>query len=110
MRAGAHFDVEFEAVGDAATVRKRTEHEADVLAFANANLKPNSELCVACIGDGVDYGNLIIEVDEKGNCTVRSHEHQGFIVTCIPQARALDALEYWLSSQGRMPSLEWLDQ
>jgi hypothetical protein len=110
MRAGAHFEVELEVVGDASAIKKRIEHEADVLAFANANLKPNSELFVACIGDGVDYGNLIIEVDEKGNSTVRSHEHRGFIVTCIPQARALDALEYWLPSQDRMPSLEWLDQ
>jgi len=111
MRSGIHFDIEFE-VGDiaAARVRQRVESEAEAMAFARTHLVPNSELLVACIGGGVDYGNLIIEVGANGDSNVYAHEHRGFLAKRVSRERALSALEYWLPSQDRMPDLQWVEE
>lgn len=111
MRPGTYFDIEFELVGSTTgEAAMRTGDEAEVLKFARENLQPNSALIVACLGDGVDYGNLIIEVDAQGDTEVRALEHRGFRVKQISMDQALSVLEYWLPSQGRSPSVQWLEE
>ena len=111
MRSGAHFEIELEAVDNTAAGKTiRLGNEADVLAFANENLQPKVTLLFACIGGGVDFGNLIIEVDPQGNCNLRVLEHRGFFVERVSIEQALGALGYWLTSQGRTPNLQWQDE
>lgn len=111
MRPGTYFDIEFELAGSA-TVKTamRSGDEAEVFEFAKKNLLPNSALLVACLGDGVDYGNLIIEVDAQGTTQVRALEHRGFIVKDVSLEQALSVLEYWLPSQDRSTSVQWLEE
>ena len=40
---------------------------------------------------------------------VHTHEHRGFVVKNVSIEKALNALVYWLPSQGRDPNLQWLD-
>ncbi len=81
MRSGAHFEIELEVANSTAAGKVvRANNEAEVLAFANENLQPSTGLIVACLRDGVDFGNLIIEVDAKRNCNLRVLEHRGFFV------------------------------
>ena len=111
MRPGTYFDIEFELTGSATAVTAmRAGDEAEVFKFANENLQPNSVLLVACLGDGVDYGNLIIEVGAQGGAQVRALEHRGFMVKHVSVERALNVLEYWLPSQDRSPSVQWLEE
>jgi hypothetical protein len=111
MRSRAHFKIEFEtAVSAAAETVYCTGREADVLAFANANLQPNVGFLVACLADGVDFGNLIIEVDDQGRCNLRALEHRGFFVRDVSLEQAISALAYWLPSQDRAPNLKWQDE
>lgn len=110
MRPATYFAIEFEAVSPPARMKARMENQLEVLAFAKANLRAGSELFVACLGNGVDYGNLIIAVDEQGAAEVRAHEHRGFIVQGVTLDDAISALKYWLPRQERSPLLGWLDE
>ena len=111
MRSGKHFEIELEVENGAAAGKVvHAGSEAEVLAFASENLRPDVGLFVACIAGDVDFGNLIIEVDAQGNCNLRALEHRGFFVTGISMKQALYALEYWLPSQGRTPNFLWQDE
>jgi hypothetical protein len=111
MRPGTYFDIEFELAGSGAVeTTMRAGDEAEVFRFARENLQPNSSLLVACLGDGVDYGNLIIEVDAQGETEVRALEHRGFLVKQVSLEQALGILEYWLPSQDRSPGVQWLEE
>lgn len=111
MRYGTHFEIEFEVAGRTVPRKvMRADSEAEVLSYAKGNLTRNSSLFVACLGDGVDYGNLIIEVDMHGSSDVRAHEHRGFFVKGISVEQALGVLQYWLPSQDRVPDLPWLEE
>ena len=108
MRSGTYFEIQIEAEDGLSKVHVNSE--AEVRAFAHENLRPKVELLVACLGGGVDYGNLIIEVDAHGSCDVRALEHRGFFVNGISMQQANEALEYWLPSQERTPNLRWQDE
>ena len=110
MRPDTHFEIEFVPSESGGRVETRLQDGADVLAFAKEQLRPSSELLVACLGNGVDYGNLIIEMDELGGASLRALEHSGFAVGQISREQALQALEYWLESQRRLPSLKWTEE
>lgn len=110
MRPGTHFEIEFAASESSGRVETCLQHGADVLAFAKNKLRPNSELLVACLGNGADYGNLIIEIDALGGASLRALEHSGFAVDQTSKEQALQALEYWLPAQQRLPSLKWTEE
>lgn len=111
MRPGVYYDVEFESFGVEPTRSVfRSENEAEVFTFAVANLKPASELFVACLRDGIDLGNLIVEVDGQGRTTLIAHEHRGFIASGLTVEVAIGALHYWLPMQGKIPVIQWADQ
>lgn len=111
MRSGTYFEIEIEAFGDTGVEKMvRVSSEAEVLSFAKENLQPRVEILVACLGGGVDFGNLIIQVDEFGVCGLQALEHRSFFVKGISVKQAVEALECWLPSQDRMPSLQWLEE
>lgn len=97
MRPNTYYDVEFESFGDTPTRSAfRSVSEAEVVSFSNLNLKSNSELFVACLGEGVDYGNLIVEIDAQERATVVAHEHCGFIAEGLTVMAAINTLRCWL--------------
>lgn len=111
MRPGAHYRIEYESFGNAPVrLTQRLEEVDQVLKFAKENLKPCSEIFVACLGDGVDFGNFNCEVDPEGQATITAHEHRGFISTGISLAQALDVLAYWLPAQARTHDIRWSAQ
>ena len=111
MRLATHYYVEFETLGEKPTqLEFRSLSEDDVLTFSIVNLKPESSLFVACLGDGIDYGNLIIDVDALGRATVIAHEHRGFFVDGLTVETAINTLKYWLPLQVRTPDIQWMDQ
>ena len=108
MRPNTYYDVEFESFGDTPTRSAfRSVSEAEIVIFSNLNLKPNSELFVACLGEGVDYGNLIVEVDAQERATVVVHEHCGFIAEGLTMTAAINTLKCWLPLQFRTPEIQW---
>lgn len=84
--------------------------EAEVITYAASNLKTDSALFVACIGEDVDFGNLIIEVDGRGQTTITAHEHRGFISTGLTAEIAVRALRYWLPMQQKISEISWTEQ
>ncbi|MES2070027.1 MAG: hypothetical protein V4488_06740 [Pseudomonadota bacterium] len=111
MRPGTYYDIEFEIFGDEPTkLVLRLASEAEVFAFAKSKLQANSELFIACLGDGVDYGNLIIEVDSQGQAALTAHEHRGFFAKGMSMVEAINTLEYWLPAQSRTPEIPWVEQ
>lgn len=110
MRPDTHFEIEFAPSESSGRVETRFQHGADVLAFANDMLRPNSELLVACLGNGTDYGNLIIEIDALGGASLRALEHSSFAVDQTSKEQALQALEFWLPAQERLPNLKWTEE
>lgn len=111
MRPGTYFDIKFDLAGSGAVeTGMRAGDEVEVYKFARDNLQRNSSLHVACLGDGVDHGNLIIEVGAQGDAEVRALEHRGFLVRHVSLDQALGVLEYWLPSQDRSPSVQWLEE
>jgi len=111
MRPSAHYRIEYESFGNSPVrLTLRLEEIDHVLKFAKENLKPRSEIFVACLGDGVDFGNFNCEVDLEGQATITAHEHRGFISTGISLVQALDALAYWLPTQARTPDIHWAAQ
>jgi hypothetical protein len=111
MRSGTHFEIELEADNNTVAGEAiRMGSESEVLAFAKEYLQPKVGLLVACIGGGVDYGNLIIEVDAQESCNLRALDHRGFFIKGVTVKQALTALEYWLPSQDRTPHLAWQDE
>lgn len=111
MRSGTYFNIELKAANSAATREVvRTSNETEVLVFANEHLQPSTELIVACFSDGVDFGNLIINVDANSSCRLRALEHSGFFIGGVSVAQALCALEYWLPTQARTPTLVWQEE
>lgn len=105
-----HFEIEFAASESSERVETRFQDETDVLAFAKNKLRANSELIVACLASGTDYGNLIIEIDVLGRASLRALEHSGFAVQRTTKEMALQALEYWLPAQERLPNLNWTEE
>lgn len=111
MRSETYFDVELETTnGLAASKTIRLHRGMEVLSFAKEHLQPNIELLVACVSEGADLGNLIIEVDAQGSCKLRALEHRGFVVNKVSVEQALFALQYWLPSQEKTPRLQWEDE
>jgi len=110
MRPDTHFEIEFETSESSDRVVAQLQNAADVLAFAKSKLRPGSELLVACLGHGTDYGNLIFAFDASGSVSLRALEHSGFAVHGVSKEQALEALEYWLPAQERLPSLEWAEE
>ncbi len=111
MRAGTHFEIELSFfVQTTSSLIFKATSEAEALGFVKSNLQNNAELFVACLGDGVDHGNLVIEIDAQGQANVRAHEHRGFIARRVSKEQALNAFEYWLPSQMRTPDLLWSDE
>lgn len=111
MRPGAHYRIEYESFGNAPVrLTLRLEEVHQVLKFAKENLKPCSELFVACLGDGVDFGNFNCEVDPEGQATITAHEHRGFISTGLRLEQALNVLAYWLPTQARARDIRWTAQ
>lgn len=80
------------------------------LFFSNLNLKPGSELFVACLGASADYGNLIVEIDAQERTTVAAHEHCGFIAEGLTVSAAINTLKCWLPLQRRTPGIQWKSQ
>ena len=107
MHPYTHFVIESAANESSGRVETRLQHGADVLAFAKNKLRPNSELLVACLGNGTDYGNLIVEIDALGEASLRALAHSGFAVGKISKEQALQALEYWLPAQERSAGHPW---
>ena len=89
MRSGTHFEIEIEAHDAADDKVIRVGSEAEVLAFATESLRPGVVFLVACLGAGVDLGNLTIEVDEGGLCNLRALEHRGLFVRGVSVKQAL---------------------
>lgn len=108
MRPNTYYDVEFESFGGTPTRSAfGSVSEAEIVSFSDLNLKPNSELFVACLGEGVDYGNLIVEVDAQERATVVAHEHCGFIAEGLTMTAAINTLKCWLPLQCRTPEIQW---
>lgn len=111
MRPNTYYYVEFESFGDMPTRSSfRSVSEAEVLSFSNLNLKPGSELFVACLGASVDYGNLIVEIDAQEQATIVAHEHCGFIAEGLTVSAAINTLKCWLPLQRRTPGIQWRSQ
>ena len=111
MNPSTYFKVDFELFGESAlTQTLSTKTEVDVLTFAKDRLQAKSELCVACLAHGLDFGNLIISVNSHGICDVRAHEHRGFFAAGVSAEDALSALKHWLPKQERLPTLHWQEE
>ena len=110
MHPNTYFEIEFATREGGALAKARLHDSAGVLAFVTGKLRPGSELLVACLGDGVDYGNLILNFDVLGEVSLRVLEHSGFAVHQVSREQALQALEYWLPAQDRLPSLQWTEE
>jgi hypothetical protein len=110
MRPDTYFEIELAASETSDRVKARLHDGADVLDFVKEKLRPGSELLVACLGDGADYGNLILDFDVLSGVTIRALEHSGFAVHRVSREQALRALEYWLPAQERLPSLQWTEE
>ncbi|WP_338846305.1 hypothetical protein V8J88_21415 [Massilia sp. W12] len=94
--------------GDPATCTTvRVDSEAEVLALVSRSLHPGAGILISCLGSGVDYGNLVIEVNTQSNCNLRALEHIGFAVGGASIEQVLNAVEYWLPAQQKIPSLKW---
>ena len=110
MRPLTYFEIEFATSGGNDRVEARLHDDADVLALVKEKLQPGSEFIVACLGDGVDHGNLILDFDALAGVSLRALEHSGFAVHRVSRDQALQALEYWLPAQERLPSLQWTEE
>lgn len=111
MRPNTHFQVEVERCGiEPLQLEANTTCEASAFAIAEAHLRPGHVITIACLGDGVDYGNLIIEVAANGDINLVAHGHRGFQVNGVSQAQALAALQVWLPLQDLDARLAWEDQ
>ena len=110
MRPHTYFEIEFATNEGSNRVEARLHDGADVLALTEEKLQPGSELIVACLGRGVDYGNLVLDFDALVGVSLRALEHSGFTVHRVSRAQALQALEYWLPAQERLPSLQWTEE
>lgn len=110
MRLDMHFEIEFAANESSGRVEIHFKNGEDVLAFAKNKLRANTELLIACLGNGTDYGNLIIEIDAQGWASLRALEHSGFAVEQTSKELALQALEFWLHAQERLPTLKWTEE
>ena len=135
MDSAKKYDLEFSIVGDnpsTAKVSLKTANE--VFTYATESLKPNSVLLVACVGDGVDYGNFIVFLNTENLAFIRLLEHCGFFAkqphpvsvqkqvefvsedgslfkvpfqATVSKMQALEALQYWLPSQKQIPIFHW---
>lgn len=106
MQRGTHYMIEFEGVGTpASTVCTRSEEE--VMAFATRHLGPGTELFVACLGAGLDHGNLIVSAQNDASFRLVAHSHRGFIARAVSREQALSALGHWLPGQERWAALHW---
>lgn len=111
MRPNTHFQIEVERCGiEPFQLVANAACEASAFAITEAHLSPGHVTTIACLGDGVDYGNLIIEVAANGDINLVVHGHQGFQVNRVSLAQALAALRFWLPLQERDARLAWEDQ
>lgn len=111
MRPNTHFQIEVERCGvEPFQLEADTACEASALAITEAHLRPGNVITIACLGEGVDYGNLIMEVSPGGDINLVAHGHRGFQVNGVSLAQALAALQVWLPLQERDARLAWEDQ
>lgn len=110
MRPGTRFEIELEIPGQASrTVMANSE--ADALNAVRSSLSAGAEICVACLGDGIDYGNLILFVEGVNQVSLRRLEHRGFATQHpISFQDALLAVEYRLPRQEGTPAIPWVDE
>ena len=111
MRSGTHIEIEVEAA-DGSTVGETflTKDANEALAFVRGNLRPGITVVLACLGNGIDHGNFVIEAISPNHFNLRALEHRGFAVTGVSVEHAFGALEYWLPRQERTPALTWQDE
>lgn len=108
MRPNTHFQIEVERCGvEPFQLVANAACEASALATSEAHLIPGHVITIACLGEGVDYGNLIIEVGANGDINLVAHEHRGFQVNGVSLEQALAALRFWLPLQERDARLAW---
>jgi hypothetical protein len=107
MRRGCHFEIDIELAGEAPSMHL-ADSEVSALEAVRVALNRGAAVALACLGIGVDYGNLILTSDSDGLVHIRALEHQGFC-TARPVTinEALAVVEYWLPKQERTPALQW---
>ncbi|MEJ5030908.1 hypothetical protein [Comamonas sp. MYb69] len=111
MRPNTHFQIEVERCGvEPIQLVAHAACEASAFATTEAHLRPGNVITIACLGEGVDYGNLIMEVSADGDIHLVAHEHRGFQVNGVSLEHALAALRFWLPLQERDSRLAWEDQ
>jgi len=111
MRPNTHFQIEVERCGvEPFQLVANAACEASAFATTEAHLRPGHVITIACLGEGVDFGNLIMEVSADGDINLVAHEHRGFQVNGVSLAQALAALRCWLPLQERDACLAWEDQ
>jgi len=104
MRPGTHYEVELETTTG---FKSMVNSEKEVLLLAQEALRLKADFFVACLGQGIDFGNFVMEINSFGMVDVRCHEHQGFIAHKLNSEQALETLKYWLPTQERTPKIEW---
>ena len=111
MRLGTYIEIEVETA-DGTSIGEPfiTKNASDALSFVRTSLQPGIAIILACIGNGVDYGNLVVEAVSPGICNLRALEHRGFAISDVSVEQALDAVQYWLPQQERTPTLAWHDE
>lgn len=113
MQSGIRFEIEIEmerSTGEPFKLKTKAHCEADAFAIVAPHVQTGAEIFIACIGNGVDYGNLIVTVGKEGEIELTAHAHSGFIAQGVSHEQALSAFQFWLASQERDPRLCWLEQ
>ncbi|MDR0261184.1 MAG: hypothetical protein LBI76_15395 [Comamonas sp.] len=111
MRPNTHFQIEVERCGiEPFQLEANAACEASAFAITEAHLRPGHVITISCLGEGVDFGNLIMEVSADGDINLVAHGHRGFQVNGVSLAQALAALRFWLPLQERDARLAWEDQ
>lgn len=111
MRPNTHFQIEVERCGvEPFQLVANAACESSAFATTEAHLRAGNVITIACLGEGVDYGSLIMEVSADGDINLVAHEHRGFQVNGVSLEQALAALRFWLPLQERDVCLAWEDQ
>lgn len=111
MRPNTYFVIEIECSGVGSIHLELTVAcEVNAFAIVEAYLLPGNEIFIACLGEGLDYGNLSFKVSQARAINIVAQEHHGFQLQGVSLEQALAVLKVWLPHQERDTRLTWSEQ